>query len=103
MLCSNDAEMPEEGTEAEKELYRISHLINTTLKKTKHYVPMLLGNANGRLRKAKYRTLRILMNSGAISSILLGKHTHKLRHKNTQPVKWSTQGGDFLTTYKTTV
>ena len=43
------------------------------------------------------------MDSGASSSVVLGKHTQKLRHKKTQPVKWSTQGGDFLTTYKTNV
>ena len=43
------------------------------------------------------------MDSGANSSILLGKQTLKLRHKKTQTVKWSTQGGDFLTIYKTNV
>ena len=45
----------------------------------------------------------ILLDSGASSSIVLGKHTRKLCHKNTQPVKWITQGGAFLTTYKTNV
>ena len=34
--------------------------------------------------------------------IVLGKHTKK-RNKKTQPVKWRTQGGDFITTYKTNV
>ena len=58
---------------------------------------------NGRLGKTKFRTLRILLESGGSSSIVLGKHTQKLRHKKTQPVKWSTQGGDFLTTYKPNV
>ena len=43
------------------------------------------------------------MDSGASSSIVLGENTQKLRHKKTQAVKWSTQGGDFLTTYKTNV
>ena len=43
------------------------------------------------------------MDSGASSSIVLGKHKQKLRYKNTQPVKWSTQGGGFLTTHKTNV
>ena len=54
---------------------------------------------NGRLGKAKYCTLRILLESGASYSIVIGKHTQKLRHKNTQLIKWITQGGDFLTTY----
>ena len=35
--------------------------------------------------------------------MVLGKHTQKLHNKKTQPVKWSTQGSDFLTTYKTNV
>ena len=54
---------------------------------------------NIRLCKAKYLTLMILLDSGVSSSIVLGKHTHKLFHKKTQTFKWSTQGGDFLTTY----
>ena len=58
---------------------------------------------NGRLGKAEYHTIRILLESGASSSIVLGKHTQKLRHKKTQPVKWSTQGGEFLTAHKTNV
>ena len=43
------------------------------------------------------------MDSGASSSIVLGIHKQKLCYKNTQPVKWSTQGGGFLTTHKTNV
>ena len=34
-------------------------------------------------------------------SIVLGKHTQKLRHKKTHPIKWSTQGGNFPNTYTT--
>ena len=33
------------------------------------------------------------------SLIVIGKHTKTTRNKNTQTFKWSTQGGDFLTTY----
>ena len=87
-----------------KELYMISHLINPNKKrKNKHYVPIQLVNANRRLGKSKYCKLSIPLDSGVISSIVLGKHKQKLCHKNTQPVKWSTKGGDFLTTYKTNV
>ena len=67
-----------------KELYMISHLINLNKKKRKnHYSPILLGNANGRLAKAKYCTLRILLDSGASSYTVVGKLTHKLCHKKT--------------------
>ena len=97
---NDDAEVPETATEAEKGLYKISHIINPTKKgKNRHYTPVLLGSVNGRLGKAKYRTIRIIMDSGASSSIVLGKHTQTLRQKNTQTVKWSAQGGDFITTY----
>ena len=83
-------EVPKTGTEAEKELYTISCLINSNKKKIYHYTPVLLVNANRRLGKAKYCTLRILLDSGPRSLVVLGKNTTKLRHKKTQPVKWST-------------
>ena len=94
--------MSETGTEVENELYTIIHLIKTN-KRKKHYIPVLLENANIGIGKAKYPTLRILLDSSATYSIVLGKHTQKLRHKNTHPFKWSTQGGDFLTSHKTNV
>ena len=43
------------------------------------------------------------MDSGVSSLIVLGKHTTELRHKKTHWVKWSTQGGEFLTTHTTNV
>ena len=90
--------------ETEKELYTISYLINPTKKrKNQHCVPILLGNANGRLGKDRFCKLMILLDSSEIYSIVIEKHTQKQRHKNTQPVKQITQGGDFLTTYKTNV
>ena len=92
--------MPKKEKEVEKGLYTISHLINPKKNKNeKYYVPILLGNVNVRLVKAKYRTLRIILDFGASFSIVLWKYTQKLRHKNTQLVKWNTQGGEFLTTY----
>ena len=50
--------------------------------------------------KAKFDSLRILLYSGSISSIVIGKHTQKLRNKMTKSVYWSTQGGDFHTSSK---
>ena len=40
------------------------------------------------------------MESGERSFIVLINTHTKIRHKKTQPVKWSTQGGDFIITYK---
>ena len=77
----NDAAIPEKGTEAEKEIYMISHIINLTKKGgNEHYVPILLGNANRRLGKAKFHTLRIILESGTSSPIVPGKLGQKLRH-----------------------
>ena len=58
---------------------------------------------NGRPGKAKFNSLRILLDYGMNSLIVLGKHTKELCNKKTQPVKWSTQGSDFLTTHTTNV
>ena len=58
---------------------------------------------NSRLGKAKSYSIRILLDSGASSLIVIGKHTQKIRNKMTQPFKWSSKGGDFLTTYETNV
>ena len=55
------------------------------------------------LAKNFFNSLRIILYSGAISYIILGKHTKKLRKKNTNPVRWSTQGGGFNTNYTSKV
>ena len=55
-------EVPEKDMEAEEELDTISHLINSNKKKkNNHHILILLENANGRLGKAKYHTLRITL------------------------------------------
>ena len=43
------------------------------------------------------------MDFGASYYIVIEKHTLKLRHKKTQPVKWNSQVGGLLTTLKTNV
>ena len=48
---------------------------------------------NGILGKAKFDSLRILLDSGDISYIILFKHTQKTRNKMTKPFRWNTQGG----------
>ena len=56
-----------------------------------------------RLGKEKVNSLRILLNPGASSSIIIGKHTNKLRNKNTKHIHWSTKGGDFNINYTSKV
>ena len=52
---------------------------------------------NDRLGRGKFDSLRIIIDSGSSSYIIIGKHAPKLRKKITKPFRWSTQGGDFNT------
>ena len=56
-----------------------------------------------RLSKENFNSLRILLDSGASSYIVLGKHTQKLWKKITKPTHWSTQGDDLHTNSKSIV
>ena len=71
----NEAEVQGKSTDARQGLSKISHLVNPTKKGgVGTYTPVLLGNINGRLGKAKFHSLRILLDSVAISSMVLEKH-----------------------------
>ena len=70
--------------------------MNPTQKgKIYHYTPVLYGQMNRRIYKAKLHTLRILLDSRAIYYILLGKHNQTPCNKTTNPVKWSNKGGNL--------
>ena len=56
---------------------------------------------NSRLGKSRFNSLLIFLDYREISSILIGKHTQKLWNKNTNPVHWNTQGGEFQMKYTT--
>ena len=87
----NKAEVQDKTTVTIKGLNTIIHLVNPTKKKkNSHYTPVILGNMNGRLSKAKFHSIKILLDSRASSSLVIVKHTEKLRNKKTQPFKWST-------------
>ena len=84
----------------QEQLQTISIIFDPTKEnKTIHYMPVMWGEMNGRLVKAKFNFPRIILDYGASSSIILGKHMQKLRKKMTKTVRWSTQGGDFYTNY----
>ena len=50
---------------------------------------------NRRIGKAKFNSLRILLDPGTSSSFVLGKHTQKLQKRITKSVIWSTKAADF--------
>ena len=54
---------------------------------------------NGILGKSRFNSLMILQYTGSSSSIIIGKNKQKLRKETTNPVRWSTRGGDFYTNY----
>jgi hypothetical protein len=89
----------------QNESYSLSLLRNPTKKrKTTHYTPVVYGELNSRHGKAKWHNfLKILLDSGTSSSILLGKYAEKLRQRHIKPVEWSTQAGNFTTKYKAKV
>ena len=86
-----------------KGLNKTIHLVNPTNNNNNnsHYTTVLYGQMSSRLSKAKFHSLRILLDSGARSYIVLVKHEIKMHNKNTQPVIWNTQGGDFHITNTT--
>ena len=53
----------------------------------------------GRLDNDNFNSLRILIDSGESSSIILGKHMQKVQKKMINPICWSTQVGDFNNDY----
>ena len=55
---------------------------------------------NMRLGKPSVKPLRILVDTGTTSSIILGRFTKKLRTKRTVATTWRTKAGTFTTTEK---
>ena len=73
--------------EAKKVLNKIIHLVNPDKKEVyNHYTPVMHVQINGRLGKAKFHSLSILLDFGESSYIVIGKYTKTLRNKNTHPV-----------------
>ena len=55
-------------------MHKINHVVNQTKNENRHYKPVLLGNMNVRLGKAKFHSLRIILDSKESFLIVLGKH-----------------------------
>ena len=84
-----------------EKLQNIGKLINPTKNnENRHYMPVLLGNMNCRLRKSKINLLINILDSVDISSVILGKNVQILRNKTTNPVHWITKGGDLKKNYQ---
>ena len=85
-------------------LYNISRITNQNKKKKfTHQTPVIWGEMNFRLGKARFNSLRILLDYVANSSIVLGKHIQNMWNKTTKPFRWITQGDDSHKSYKSKV
>ena len=85
----------------QEEFQNISNIINPT-KNTKiiHYTSVLKGDMNYRLRKAKFKSFRILLNCRASWSIIISEHIQKLWKKVTKSFCLITQRCNFNTSPK---
>ena len=93
-----------EGIMDQNELYPLSQIKNSTKKcKINHHAPIIWIKMNYRLVKAKFISLRFLLDLGSSSYIYLGKHRQKMQKTNTKPVLLSNQGSDFNTSLPTKV
>ena len=65
-----------------------------------YLVPILFGEINTSLGKPKYQQIRILLDSGASSTIVNEKFVKNLRLKKSDETDWSTMAGNFRTNTK---
>ena len=68
-----------------------------------HFTPAMVCAINHGLGESKLSNLRILLDSGASSTILSGKYAKKLLQKMTKPQTWITQAGTIKTNKKSKV
>ena len=80
------------------ESYLISDLHKPKKNKTVQVSPVVIGHVNTRIGKPRVKRVKILLDSGTSSSIILHNFVTKLRSTNSVPTVWQTQGGRFTTT-----
>ena len=78
-----------------------------TPKRTKnlnsHYSPILHGCMDNRRGKAKLKNIRILLENGCISMIVMIRLTEKLKSEKDSVMQWYTQAGNITTYLKVKV
>ena len=58
---------------------------------------------NNRKGKAKFKKFRILLESGCISTVVMGRLIEKLHPKKDAPIKWNTQARNITTNIKVNI
>ena len=72
-------------------------------KKKSQYSPILQGCMSTRSGRKLFRKYRILLDSGIISTIIMGNLTKILKPKNSTETTWENQFGNFTTSKKVNV
>ena len=52
------------------------------------------------VKRTQTRVLRVLVDTGASATVVLGEHCAKLKTKSTSTTKWTTKAGTFTTNHK---
>ena len=65
-----------------------------------HYSPIIDGWMNTRKSRAKFKNLRIILDSGCISTIVMGRLVGKLFPEKYSVMQWTTQAGNITTNFK---
>ena len=111
-IASNDALSTYDNNNTRKivtkyieDCYVISDLQRRPAKKPKlsHKSPVLIGHVNTRLESPHVRRVKILLDLGRSSSLIVAKYVRKLHLERTTPTLWMTKGGTFKTSCKCTI
>ena len=81
-----------------KDSFLLSDLHKPKKQKTVQVSPVAIGHVNTRIGKPRVKRVKILLDSGTSSSIILHKYVKNLRQNDTAATIWQTQGGQFITT-----
>jgi len=71
--------------------------------KVVHLSPIVFAELRAGLGKVKTKALKVLLDSGASTSLVQASAVKKLRHKKTRSETWTTAAGTFQTTHTTDV
>ena len=84
--------------------WNLLHDIMNTSKRTKnlnsHYFPILHGCMDNRRGKAKLKNIRILLENGCSSMIVMIRPTTKIKTKTNAMMQWNTQAVNLTTNMK---
>ena len=84
------------------ETFAFSYLCRPSQKhqNANHLTLVTVALVNTQLGKSRFKKIRILLESGSSTSIILEKFVHKVKMQNDTTTSWITKGGNFQTSKK---